>query len=53
MANTGHSKKFEKIKLYYMMGLWPKSHVYNVVAKGVITPAEYEEITGDPYVAEE
>ena len=27
--------------------------VYNVVAKNAITPEEYEEITGEPYVAPE
>lgn len=41
---------FEKIKLYYDRGLWSKERVYNVVGK-VITAEEYEEITGEPYIA--
>lgn len=43
------SKMFEKIKGWYETGAWPKSWVYNAVGKGKITPAEYEEITGEPY----
>ena len=31
-------------------GLWSKERVYNVVGK-VITVEEYEEITGEPYIA--
>lgn len=46
-----HSKNFEKIKLFYLYGYWTKKMVYNVVAKGQITSAEYEEIIGEPYVA--
>ena len=41
---------FEKVKMYYDKGLWSKERVYNVVGK-VITAEEYEEITGEPYVA--
>jgi len=41
---------FEKIKLYYDKGLWSKERVWNVVGK-VITAEEYEEITGEPYIA--
>lgn len=48
-----HSKHFEKVKYYYEEGFWNKRMVYNVVAKGWITPEEYEEITGEPYVAPE
>ena len=44
-----HSKNFEKVKNYYDKGLWSKDKVYNVVGKW-ITPEEYEEITGEPYV---
>ena len=44
-----HSKKYGKIKLFYLYGYWTKNMVYNVVAKGQITSAEYEEITGEPY----
>lgn len=46
-----HSKNYEKIRLYYLYGYWTKKMVYNVVAKGQITSAEYEEITGEPYEA--
>ena len=45
------SKLFDKIKYYYDHNEWSKQKVYNVVAKGVITPLEYEEITGEPYQA--
>ena len=41
---------FEKVKFYYDKGLWSKQRVYNVVGK-VITAEEYEEITGEPYIA--
>lgn len=44
-----HSKNFEKVKHYYNEGYWKQFMVYNVVAKGWITPAEYEEITGEKY----
>ena len=41
---------FDRVKMYYDKGLWSKERVYNVVGK-VITAEEYEEITGDPYIA--
>ena len=41
---------FEKIKKFYDMGLWSKEQVRNAVDKGVITPEEYKEITGEEYV---
>ncbi len=45
-----HSENFEKIKKYYDTGLWDKERVYKVVGKkNGITPAEYYEITGEPY----
>lgn len=53
MAEKTHSKMFAKIKYYYEEGFWKKFMVYNVVAKNAITPEEYEEITGEPYVAPE
>lgn len=40
---------FEKIKTWYKMRLWNKMMVYNAVAKNVITPDEYELITGEAY----
>lgn len=45
-----HSAKFEKVKDYYDRGLWNEARVANAVVKGWITEAEYEEITGIPYV---
>lgn len=54
---VAHSKKFAKVKKYYDLGVWDKSRVWNMVthpeSKPWITPDEYEEITGEPYVAEE
>ena len=41
---------FDRVKMYYDEGLWSKERVYNVVGK-VITAEEYEEITGEPYIA--
>ena len=48
MSNT-HSKDFEKYKSYYDNHFWNKKMLKNVVKKGKITPAEYEEITGEAY----
>lgn len=44
-----HSAKYELVKRYYDSGLWGKAAVRNAVVKGWITPAEYTEITGEPY----
>ncbi len=41
---------FDRVKFYYDNGLWSKERVYNVAGK-VITAEEYEEITGEPYIA--
>ena len=41
---------FEMIKRNYDRGLWNKQMVRVAVVKGVITPEQYEEITGDEYV---
>ena len=40
---------FKKIKKWYTQGLWTKEMVANAVTKGVITAAQYEEITGEVY----
>lgn len=48
-----HSKHFEKVKYYYEEGFWNIRMVYNVVAKGWITPEEYEVITGEKYKIKE
>ena len=44
-----HSPKYNKVKNYYDSGLWKEHRVHEAVVKGWITPAEYEEITGQPY----
>ena len=54
--NTEHSPKYGTVKYYYETfvngkRLWNIDQVGNAVVKGWITPAEYEEITGEPYVA--
>lgn len=43
---------FSSIKYFYDKGLWTKKQVHDVVAVGRITPEQYEDITGDPYVAD-
>lgn len=40
---------FDKIKKWYEQGLWSKAQVANAVKKHVITPEQYEEITGELY----
>lgn len=47
--NEEHSKDFWQIKEWYDSGFWKKKAVKNAVKKGFITPAEYEEITGEEY----
>lgn len=42
---------FNMIKKNYDKGLWSKSMVKLAVRKGVITKAEYKEITNDDYEA--
>ena len=39
----------DKIKSYYLAGLWTKKMVGDAVIKGKITTQEFEEITGEPY----
>ena len=43
------SKNYKKIKKWYDMGIYSKERVADMVAKGQITPEEYEKITGEPY----
>ncbi len=38
-----------KIEKWYHMGLWTAEMVANAVKKGIITAADYEEITGEVY----
>lgn len=40
---------YKKIRKWYEQGLWTKQMVSAAVAKGVITAAQYEEITGEAY----
>lgn len=41
---------FEKIKKWYMQGLWSEEKVNNAVAKGIITPQQAQEILkGEQY----
>jgi len=42
---------YEIIKKNYDRGLWSKQMVAVAVKKGIITPEQYKEITGDDYVA--
>ena len=37
---------YEKIKDYYELGLWNEQRVREAVAKNVITPEQFKEITG-------
>jgi hypothetical protein len=43
---------FDIIKKNYDRGLWNKLMVAKAVAKGVITPEQYQEITGEEYIAQ-
>lgn len=40
---------FDTIKKNYERKLWSKAMVKTAVRKGVITPQEYQEITGEAY----
>ena len=40
---------YEKIKENYEKGFWSKAMVKMAVKKGIITEAEYKEITGEDY----
>jgi hypothetical protein len=40
---------FDVIRNNYKRGLWTKQMVAIAVRKGVITPAQYEEITGEDF----
>jgi hypothetical protein len=41
---------YEMIKKNYDRGLWNKQMVAIAVKKGVITAAQYKDITGDDYI---
>lgn len=40
------SGMFEKIKKYYEAGVWSEQRVREAVAKNIITPEQFKEITG-------
>lgn len=40
---------YEKIKKWYTQGLWDEPKVHQAVEKGIITPEQYAEITGEAY----
>ena len=40
---------FESVKKNYERGLWTKALVKMAVKKGIITPEQYKEITGEKY----
>lgn len=40
---------FEKVKRFYDMGLYSAENVAVFVEKGKLTPAQFEEITGEKY----
>jgi len=44
-----HSKQFDKYKKRYERGGCTKEQLHRLTELGVLTPEEYEEITGDPY----
>lgn len=51
IAKIKANEWYPKIKKWYDDGLWPKSAVANAVVKAKITAAQYEQITGEVYVA--
>ena len=40
---------FDKILKFFKLKLYTKKQVADFVRKGVITPEQYEQITGEPY----
>ena len=43
------SEKFNEVKNFYNLGVWSEKKVRNAVAKGWITVAEFQAITGKAY----
>ena len=43
---------FEKVKRFFDLGLYTKEQVATFVRRGVLTEAQYEEITHEPYGGE-
>ncbi|MDD6448410.1 MAG: XkdX family protein [Lachnospiraceae bacterium] len=46
-----HSKLFNSIRSWYNSGYWNEAMVKNAVKKGKLTEAEFKEITGADYEA--
>lgn len=42
---------FEKIKKFFNLKIYTEKQIHQFVEKGVITPEQYEEITGEKYEA--
>ena len=40
----------KKIEKWYKQGLWSAAQVANAVKKGILTPEDYKEITGEVYM---
>lgn len=43
---------YEKIKKYYEQGLWDEQRVREAVARGILTPEQFKEITGKGLLGE-
>ena len=43
---------YEKIKKYYEQGLWDEQRVREAVARGILTPEQFKEITGKRLLGE-
>lgn len=48
-ATVAHSPAFEKYRKRYNRGGCTKEQLQELVNLGILTAAEYEEITGDPF----
>ena len=44
-----HSNNYNKVKHYFVLGVWNVGRVRDAVEKSWITIAEFEEITGTTY----
>lgn len=46
------SARYEQVKLWYDLGLWSEQRVREAVAKNVITPEQFKQITGKGLLGE-
>lgn len=44
-----HSRNFEKVKRFFIQGVWDEGRVKDAVEREWITDVEYKEITGKKY----